>query len=54
MGQLDTREVLMDPRATDLGFAWFQESSGKIWWTAVVGQAGGSFGIPSPVGGFIQ
>lgn len=44
MGQLDTREVLMDPRATDLGFAWFQEQSGKIWWTALVGQAGGTIG----------
>jgi uncharacterized protein YkwD len=51
MGQQDTREVLMDPLANDLGFAWFQESSGKIWWTAMVGQAGGSFGIPSPVSG---
>lgn len=40
MGQQDTREVLMDPRGTDLGFAWFQESSGKIWWTALVGQSG--------------
>lgn len=40
MGQQDTREVLMDPRGRDLGFAWFQESSGKIWWTALVGQSG--------------
>lgn len=35
--QADTRAVLMDPRATDFGFAWFQESGGKIWWTALVG-----------------
>ena len=40
MGQPDTREVLMDPRATDLGFAWLQEKSGKIWWAALVGQGG--------------
>ena len=46
MGQQDTREVLMDARATDLGFAWFQEQNGKIWWTALVGQAGGTFGVP--------
>ena len=48
MGQPDAREVLMDPRASDLGLGWFQESNGKIWWTALVGQAGGSFGVPSP------
>jgi uncharacterized protein YkwD len=51
MGQADTREILMDPGASDLGFAWFQESSGKIWWTALVGQAGGTFAFPSPVPG---
>ena len=49
MGQPATREVLMDPRASDLGLGWFQESNGKIWWTALVGQAGGSFGVPSPL-----
>ena len=48
MGQEDTRAVLMDPRATDFGFAWFQESGGKIWWAAQVGQAGGTFSVPSP------
>lgn len=34
----ETREVILDPRARDLGFAWFQEPSGKIWWTLVAGQ----------------
>ena len=34
----ETREVILDPRARDLGFAWFQEPSGKIWWTLVSGQ----------------
>ena len=48
MGQPDTRAVLMDPSATDLGFGWFQESNGKIWWAAMVGQAGGTFAMPSP------
>lgn len=46
MGQQDTREVLMDPRATDFGFAWFQEQGGKLWWTALVGQAGGTMALP--------
>ena len=36
----ETREVILDPRARDLGFAWHQESSGKIWWTLVMGQSG--------------
>lgn len=34
-----TRSVILDPEATDLGFSWFQESSGKIWWTLVTGSA---------------
>lgn len=33
----ETREVILDPRAGDLGFAWHQEESGKIWWTLVMG-----------------
>lgn len=37
MAQPDTRAVIMDPLATRLGFAWFQEQGGKIWWTAVTG-----------------
>lgn len=33
----DTRDVIMDPSATQLGFAWYQEPTGKIWWTLVSG-----------------
>lgn len=32
-----TREVLLDPHAVNMGFAWFQESSGKLWWTLIMG-----------------
>ncbi len=32
-----TRTVIMDPDASDVGFAWFQEENGKIWWTMVMG-----------------
>ena len=32
-----TRTVLMDANARDMGFAWFQEDNGKIWWTLVMG-----------------
>ncbi len=37
MQQDDTRAVILDPKAQDMGFAWFQEGSGKIWWTLVMG-----------------
>ena len=37
MAQADTRAIIMDPQARELGFAWFQEESGKIWWTMVTG-----------------
>jgi uncharacterized protein YkwD len=33
----DTRDVILDPAARDLGFAWFQEPNGKIWWTLITG-----------------
>lgn len=33
----ETRDVILDPRARDLGFSWFQEPSGKIWWTLISG-----------------
>lgn len=36
MGEPDTRAVLLDSDATDMGFAWFQELNGKIWWTLVM------------------
>lgn len=37
MDQDDTRRVILDRRATDLGFAWHQENNGKIWWTMITG-----------------
>ena len=37
MAQTDTRAVIMDPMARSLGFAWFQEPGGKLWWTMVTG-----------------
>ena len=40
MAQTDTREVILDQRAGDMGFSWFQEENGKIWWTLIVGQPG--------------
>lgn len=40
MAQPDTRDVITDPNARDLGFAWYQEPSGKIWWTLLTGNGG--------------
>ena len=37
MAQPDTRDVIMDPAARFMGFAWYQEPGGKIWWTMVTG-----------------
>ena len=37
MDQPDTRRVIMSPEARNLGFSWYQERSGKIWWTLVMG-----------------
>ncbi|KUP94859.1 divisome-associated lipoprotein DalA [Tritonibacter horizontis] len=31
-----TRSVIMDPKAVNMGFSWFQEPNGKIWWTLVM------------------
>jgi len=33
----DTRRVLLDPTVRNMGFAWFQEPNGKLWWTLVTG-----------------
>lgn len=37
MGQDDTRRVILDAVAVDMGFSWYQEENGKIWWTLVMG-----------------
>lgn len=39
MRESDTRDVLMDADANEIGFSWFQESNGKIWWTLVLGNS---------------
>ena len=33
----DTRNVIMDPKSTDMGFSWHQDKNGKIWWTLLTG-----------------
>lgn len=39
MNQPDTRRIILSPEADSLGFSWFQEKSGKIWWTMIVGDS---------------
>ncbi len=34
----NTRDIILGPDARDLGFAWHQESNGKIWWVLVMGK----------------
>lgn len=34
-----TRAVIMDPNAQLMGFAWFQEPAGKLWWSLNMGGA---------------
>jgi uncharacterized protein YkwD len=50
MGQADTRAMILDNRATEMGFAWFQETSGKIWWTMLLGGPGGGSVGPAGMG----
>lgn len=45
MEQSDTRSVILDPRADQIGFAWYQEANGKIWWTLVTGIAPAELGV---------
>ncbi len=39
MDQADTRNVILDPNAVNMGFSWYQESNGKLWWTLLTGSA---------------
>ena len=32
-----TRSVILDPQARNMGFSWFQEKNGKIWWVLEMG-----------------
>ncbi|MWD27852.1 CAP domain-containing protein [Aquicoccus sp. SCR17] len=39
MERPETKQVILDPNARDMGFAWYQENNGKIWWTLVLGNS---------------
>jgi uncharacterized protein YkwD len=48
MRKTETRAVILDPDARRIGFAWYQEPAGKIWWTLSVGSAPGSAPVNTP------
>ena len=37
----ETRAVILDRRAGDIGVGWYQEENGKIWWAVVLGEPTG-------------
>jgi len=37
MDKPDTRRIILDPRATKMGFSWHQERNGKLWWVLEMG-----------------
>lgn len=37
MEERETRAILLDPRMREIGVAWFQEPSGKLWWAMTTG-----------------
>lgn len=43
MAQPDTRRIILSPDAQQMGFSWYQEKNGKIWWTLVMGNEKTSF-----------
>lgn len=47
MEEPSTRNVILDKSARDLGFSYFQEPNGKIWWTLVTGAPSGAMQLAS-------
>lgn len=48
MIRAETRDILIAPDGRDLGIAFFQDDSGKIWWTLLVGDGGNAGPGPAP------
>lgn len=40
MDKPDTRRIILSGSANKMGFAWFQEKNGKLWWTLIMGSTG--------------
>lgn len=41
MSRENTRAIVMEPRAREIGFAWHQEANGKLWWVLTSGASRG-------------
>lgn len=48
MRDADTRAIILDPAARRIGFAWYQEPAGKLWWTLTIGGEPGSIPVGAP------
>lgn len=46
MEKPDTRRTILSRNARDMGFAWYQENNGKIWWVMVMGDSSNAPLIP--------
>ena len=46
MQQPDTRRTIVSGSAQDMGFSWYQEPNGKIWWVLVMGNPNSQALIP--------
>lgn len=47
MEEEGTRRIILDPGADEMGFSWFQEPNGKIWWTLVMGRSASRGPVPA-------
>jgi hypothetical protein len=45
----DSRAVILERAARRIGFAWYQEPAGKLWWTLNFGTAPSVISAPAPI-----
>lgn len=48
MERADTRAIVLDATAADLGAAFYQEPGGKLWWTLITGAPAPQDLVPFP------
>ena len=47
MTEPETRQVILDRRASEVGVGWHQDDNGKLWWTVVLGGTSDSLRMAS-------
>lgn len=45
MTEPETRQVILDRRASEIGVGWHQDSNGKLWWVVVLGESTSPFQV---------